>query len=68
MLGQFIHAHRGQIYELNSVFHLFGTTQKENQTADVHQKLGVNGYSSTDLMLWEFGNEIFHNTAKPPWK
>ena len=72
--GNFIHAHGGQIYEYNNIFYLIGTTQKK-QPGWLSE--GINCYSSSNLIIWKFENEILHNTSivvnnknnvSPPWR
>ena len=64
--GNQIEAHGGGVLKVGSVFHWYGSTKKELSYHGKHClfecSLGVNLYTSRDLLAWDFQGLVFNHT------
>ena len=64
--GNQIEAHGGNILKIDGVYHWFGATKKEleykGKPCVAECSLGVNLYTSSDLMTWKFAAMVFNHT------
>lgn len=58
-----IQAHGGGIIKVNSTFFWYGESYKRPLLGDFLSE-GVNMYSSTDLMVWQFEGLVFNATRQ----
>ena len=66
--GNQIEAHGGNILLIGDVYHWYGSTKKETVDPATGKpcrfdcSLGINVYTSTDLLSWAFGGVVFNST------
>jgi|EP01047_Picozoa_sp_COSAG01_P037593 hypothetical protein len=64
--GRQIEAHGGGIMKIGALYHWFGSTKKEHsyrgKTCVFECSLGINLYTSTDLLAWDFVGLVFNHT------
>ena len=65
--GNQIEAHGGNILKLGSVYHWYGATKKEltykGKPCVFECSLGINLYTSSDLIGWDYVGVVFNHTA-----